>query len=82
MSIEHYNAEEARERGRQTARWQQQDIRVHPEEWLIYQSPEEWQQIMIEYVESRDRLREQANQGNMAAKTQADYLDGYLSVWD
>lgn len=41
-----------------------------------------WRQILLEDAQRRDQLRALGDQGDMAAAKQADYLDGYLSVWD
>lgn len=59
------------------ARKVQEDLRAHPDE---YRS--DWSAYLLEQAGRRDRMAERAAQGSAEGARQAEYLNGFLSVWD
>ena len=75
-----YDSEVWKEKGRQAARARQRG--ENPQGVLRPFSGETWEEYLQDLAKERDELRRLANSGNRDALPNADYLDGFLSVWD
>lgn len=75
-----YDSEAQKEKGRQAARARQRG--ENPQGVLRPFADETWEEYLRDLTKDRDHLRRLANEGNRDMLPNADYLDGFLSVWD
>jgi hypothetical protein len=75
-----YDSEVWREKGRQAARRRQRG--ENPQGVLRPFADETWGEYLQDLAKDRDKLRRLVHEGNRDMLPNADYLDGFLSMWD